>query len=83
MPETAVNEDGFTLRWKNKVRAARQFANMKAVPPPEPPHELTNDNFGRSVLAANGPHDFATFAAGEDVCHTPLRSKPYERDGGI
>ena len=69
VPETAVNENHFSARRKHQIGASGKLADMEAVPVAEPVNQAPHGMFGFRVLAANGPHDGASFGGGESIRH--------------
>jgi hypothetical protein len=56
MPETAVNQDGFTARSENDVRPARELRRMCSKGESEGPNHFVNQDLGSRILPADTGH---------------------------
>ena len=70
VPETSVNEDHFSARRKHQIGTSGKLADMEAVPVAQPVNQASHGMLGFRILAANRPHDGASFSRGELVGHT-------------
>lgn len=80
MPEAAVNKDDFLPGPEYEVRTPRDSTGVETIAESELIHQLTDDQFGSGVLAADTAHAHAALGWGEGI-HLIADLRP-TRDSG-
>ena len=70
VPEATMNENHFSARGKHQIGASGKLANVEAVPVAEPVNQAAYGVLGFRVLAANRPHNGASFSCAKLVRHS-------------